>query len=155
MATDICNDLLSRYVPEKPLQVYKIISTSEKGIFYVANVVPEREAVVFQVDGCIITVGCKCDKLILSKNPTGANTWIGHFIELKGTDVAHAIEQLEASVRHDSFRDASLSKKHARIVANSFPSSRANPVIERARCKFRQQYHCELRTLKSRQPDTI
>ena len=66
---DICTELLAVHAPEQELKVRKSISTSEKGVRYTATVNPERETVVFQVDGCIICDGDKCDKLVLSKNP--------------------------------------------------------------------------------------
>lgn len=64
---DICTELLAAHAPEQELKVRKNISTSEKGVRYTATVNPERETVVFQVDGCIICNGDKCDKLVLSK----------------------------------------------------------------------------------------
>ena len=60
---DICSALLAAHVPEQGLKVRKNISTSEQGVRYTASVNPERETVVFQVDGCIICQGNKCDKL--------------------------------------------------------------------------------------------
>lgn len=51
---DICSELLAAHAPEQELKVRKNISTSEKGVRYTATVNPERETVVFQVDGCII-----------------------------------------------------------------------------------------------------
>lgn len=105
--------------------------------------------------GCIITSGCKCDKLLLSKNPSDLATWFGHFIELKGTDVGHAIDQLEATIQHPLFNDNSLVKKFARIIARSFPSSKGDPIVEKARIRFKQHYQCELKTLKSQNPDTV
>lgn len=50
---DICTELLAVHAPEQELKVRKSISTSEKGVRYTATVNPERETVVFQVDGCI------------------------------------------------------------------------------------------------------
>lgn len=155
MPNDIYQTLSSRYIPEKPLKEYKIIATEEKGIHYNACLVPPREAAIFQIDGHIITSGPKCDKLLLSKNPSNPLTWFGHFIELKGTDVGHAIMQLEATIQHPAFGNRTLVKKYARIVARSFPSSKGNPMVERARIRFKQQYRCELKTLKSQNPDII
>lgn len=153
--TDIYARLITTYHPERPLNEYKSLSTSEKGICYHATLIPCRKAVVFQVDGCIIHDGNKCDKLILSVDPSMVNTWIGHFIELKGTDVNHAILQLESTINNPIFQDRTLSRRYARIVARCFPSQTANPDIERARIRFRKKYKCELKTIKSLQPDNI
>lgn len=149
-------DILSeRYKPAQPLKQRSRISISEKGVVYTANVTPTRDTVCFQIDGYIITSGCKCDKLILSENPKSPNTWIGHFIELKGQDISHAIAQLEASIAHSAFSHATLQKKYARIVGHAFPSNAGNPDFERARILFKTKYHCELKRLKSNQPDSI
>lgn len=155
MAEDIYLTLSNAYTPEKPLRKYREITTKENGICYRANINPERDAVLFQIDGYVITSGAKCDKLLLSVNPSDAKKWHGHFIELKGTDTRHAIEQLEATVTNPLFNNNSLIKKHARIVARSFPSSKANTDIENARQRFRRQYQCELKCLKSNNPDTV
>lgn len=145
MAEDIYLTLSNAYTPEKPLKKYREVTTKENGICYRANINPERAAVLFQIDGYVITSGAKCDKLLLSVNPSDTQTWYGHFIELKGTDTRHAIEQLEATITNALFNN-SLKKKHARIVARSFPSSKANTDIENARQRFKRQYQCELKT---------
>lgn len=55
---------------------------------------PERHAYKkVDVDGCIIKEGVRCDKLLLS-----ADECEERYVELKGTDVTHAIEQLEATI---------------------------------------------------------
>lgn len=120
MPSDIYQTLSTRYIPEKPLKTYSIIATEEKGIHYRANITPPRGAAIFQVDGCIITSGCKCDKLLLSKNPSDSATWFGHFIELKGTDVGHAIDQLEATIQHPLFNDNSLVKNSHGLLPDLF-----------------------------------
>ena len=108
-----------------------------------------------QVDGCIICNGDKCDKLVLSKNPTDTKTWIGHFVELKHSDVEHAIDQLEATIRHTVFKHPSLTRKYARIVATRFPANNGNTPFERARERFADKYQCNLKRLKPNQPDSI
>jgi len=46
-----------------------------------------------QVDGCAITEGMRCDKLLTSEDEHAE-----HFVELKGTDIKHAIEQLQRTI---------------------------------------------------------
>lgn len=153
---DICSALLAAHVPEQGLKVRKNISTSEQGVRYTASVNPERETVVFQVDGCIICQGNKCDKLVLSKNPADTKTWIGHFVELKhSSGVEHAIDQLEATIQHPALRHSSLAKKYARVLATGFPANSGNTPFEKARNRFLQKYRCELKKLKSNQQDSI
>lgn len=120
MPNDIYQTLSTRYIPEKPLKTYSSIATEEKGIHYRANIIPPRDAAMFQVDGCIITSGQKCDKLLLSKNPSNLATWFGHFIELKGTDVSHAIDQLETTIRNPLFNDNSLVKNLHELLPDLF-----------------------------------
>ncbi len=151
--SNICSDLLDKYKPEQQLKVRKNISASEKGVTYTATVNPERETVVFQVDGCIVTGGNKSDRLILSASE--GTDWLGHFIELKGCDIRHAIEQLEATLMCPEFNDKTLVRRFARIVGRSFPSNTGNPILEKARNRFREKYKCELKSLKSFQPDKI
>ena len=151
----ICERLGMIYGFDQPLLVRRKLAAKEKGVVYHANVVPERETAVFQVDGKIITEGNKCDKLVLSQEVGLKGSWRGHFIELKGTDVRHAVAQLESTINHAVFKDDSLSLKFARIVARSFPSSKADPFFEKARARFKKEYSCELKTLKSGQDDLI
>ena len=47
------------------------------------------------VDGCTITEGIRCDKLLLSEDEHEER-----YVELKGTDVMHAIDQLEETIKH-------------------------------------------------------
>ena len=138
---------------EQPCRFRKQISVQEKGVKYFANVTPERDTAVLQVDGKIIAKGQKCDKLILSKDPKSEVCTIGHFVELKGCDIPHAIEQLEATISSTIFN--SVDQKFARIVGNSFPASKANPIVEKARVQFKKRFNCNLKTLKSNQPDRI
>lgn len=152
---NICDVLLASFIPEQPLMSRKIVTTSENGVRYKAVVDPQRETIVFQVDNCIIVGGNKCDRLVLAKHPTDANAWIGHFVELKGCRIHDALEQLEQSVQHTTFSHRTLKKKYARIVGRSFPANAANPEFERARIRFRNLYRCELKRLKSDQPDRI
>lgn len=81
--------------------------------------------------------------------------WIGHFVELKHSDVEHAIDQLEATIRHTVFKHPSLTRKYARIVATRFPANNGNTPFERARERFADKYRCNLKRLKPNQPDSI
>lgn len=158
--TNICNELLAKYAPQQRLQIRKNISTSEKGIHYRAVVNPERETIVFLVDGCIIRSGDKCDRLILSRDPEhpqDPNSWIGHLIELKRGDVEHAVSQLRATILHKDimFGHSSLKKKYARIVSTRMPSNSGDLSFEKYRKEFRKDYQCELKTLKNNQPERI
>ena len=155
MSKGIYDNLLRITKPEQALQVRKNISVSEGKAIYIASINPEREVAVFPVDGKLVTEGNRCDKLILSQYDGSETDWIGHFIELKGCDISHAITQLEATLNNKMFQDVSLKQKYARIVGRKFPANTGNSDVERARINFIKRYKCELRCLKYKQEDKI
>lgn len=139
------------YAAEQQFNVRKVITVSEKGKRYTLQICSLKESVVYQVDGYIITVGNKCDKMILVKN--NDDDWIQIFVELKGVDVGHAIVQLESTLQNKKLEHPANKEKRARIVAASFPANRGNTIMEKAKIRFLQKYGCDLRGLKSNQPD--
>lgn len=88
------------------------------------------------VDGCTIRDGIKCDKLLLS-----ADEHEERYVELKGTDVMHAIDQLEATIKRLGEYD---DDRHAYVV-----STNVAPAIDtkrQAKIKyFKEKYHSELK----------
>ena len=139
------------YSTEQPLTARKVVSTAEKGKRYVLQVNDSKESVVYQVDGQIITAGSKCDKMVLVKEDS--SNWIQIFVELKGVDVHHAIEQLETTLQNEMLKHPTNKEKRARIVAASFPANRGDVTMEKAKVRFIKAYKCDLRGLKSNQPD--
>lgn len=145
------------FLPEQPLKVHSKISTNEKGKRYIL-VADGLESVVYAVDGNIIKDGLRCDKLVLVKCPANENElekWAEVFVELKGVDTNHAIDQLRETLKKDMFKHPSNTIIRARIVAQSFPSNKSNPAMEKAKQEFRKNYNCELRGMKNGQEDTI
>jgi len=72
-----------------------------------------------EVDGCYIKVGLKCDFLFELSKKTIEKVF---YVELKGSDVTHGIEQLESTMNtckaiHSGF------DKECYIVASKVPSS--------------------------------
>lgn len=113
---------------------------------------------VYAVDGNIVKEGQRCNKLVLVKrSDSGGNPgrWTEAFIELKGVDVVHAIGQLRETLRKSIFKHPSNDDVRARIVGQSFPSSKSNPVMEKAKQEFRKKYNCDLRSMKSGQDDKL
>jgi len=143
----------SGYKPEKELYAYKILATSELGKRYHLNILDNKRSSLFQVDGHIVITGKKCDKLVLVEKER--NEWAEIFIELKGVDVVSAINQLKASLENPIFKHVTNKELRARIVAQSFPSNKSNPSMEKAKIEFRQKYHCDLRGMKNGQEDSI
>ncbi len=70
----------------------KIVLSENKSKMYFINS-QRRTIQKITVEGCAITIGLRCDYLVI------CNRNIEHFVELKGSDVKHAIEQIEASIK--------------------------------------------------------
>lgn len=87
------------------------------------------------IDGCAVTQGLRCDFLMTSDDEREE-----HFIELKGTDVKHAIEQLKASISNiGEYSD----NRHAYIVStNQAPALRTS--VQRAKLEFRNKFKSTL-----------
>ncbi|MDD6473331.1 MAG: hypothetical protein PUF62_09940 [Bacteroidales bacterium] len=88
------------------------------------------------VDGCTIKEGVRCDKLLIS-----ADEREERYVELKGTDVMHAIEQLEETIKHlGEYTD----NRHAYVI-----STNVAPAIDTKRQVkikyFKEKYCAELK----------
>lgn len=146
------------YEPEQDLQILSKVSVSEKGKRYLLATSGKKESVVYAVDGYIVKEGLRCDKLVLVKysaKEAKPEQWTEAFIELKGVDTNHAIEQLRQTLKKFIFKHSSNNDIRARIVAQSFPSNKSNPAMEKAKQEFRKYYHCDLRGMKSGQEDKL
>ena len=110
----------------------------------------------FCIDGQIVSVGLRCDKLVLIDYGCESPNWCQVFVEIKGKDVMYAVKQLRETIKNPVFHHSSNRKrKYARIVGKSYPSNNSNPVLEKAKKEFEQRYSCELKTLKPDQTDAI
>ena len=146
------------FAPEQALQIRAKVSVSENGKRYHLKTNGQEESAVFGVDGYIVKEGAKCDKLVLVKQPNGnapSEQWTEIFVELKGVDTSHAIEQLRQTLSKSIFSHPSNNDIRARIVAQSFPSNKSNPTMERAKQEFRQKFRCDLRGMKTGQEDRL
>ena len=106
----------------------------------------------------IIKEGRRCDKLVLVKRSARGEfpeQWTEIFIELKGVDTKHAIAQLHETLKKSVFMHPSNDVIRARIVAQSFPSNKSDPTMEKAKQEFRKVYNCDLRGMKSGQVDRL
>ncbi len=83
---------------------------------------PDEKTVIRSIiDGCLITTGIRCDFLLVEKEKH-----LGCFIELKGSDIDHALEQLMATINQidnsfGNFISKKFSKKFAFVVSSQFP----------------------------------
>lgn len=146
------------YAPEQVLQVRAKVSVSENGKRYLLATNGKEESVVYAVDGNIVKEGLKCDKLVLVKRSAKdakPEQWTEAFVELKGVDTNHAIDQLRQTLKKTFFKHPSNDDIRARIVAQSFPSNKSNPTMEKAKQEFRKDYNCDLRGMKSGQEDKL
>lgn len=149
--------LQSRYKPKLPLSLRENLSLKEQRTEYKLQFGKRRTSVAYQVDGNIITEGNRCDYLVLAKqteNP-GENSWKAIFVELKATDVEHALKQLDASMSNAILSHESISERHARIIAKSFPSNKSIPSFEMAKRRFKSKHNCSLKQITSGCPDLI
>lgn len=94
-----------------------------------------RTLIRIVVDGCQITEGTRCDFLVLDHQKNE------YFIELKGKDIPHAIEQLEETIKQLS-NSATDTQKTAIIVTSRHPSSDTS--IQRAKAFFKKKYKVDL-----------
>ena len=60
----------SGFEPSQELLVRKKLATTEHGKRYHLNIFDNKKSSLYQVDGYIVTVGKKCDKLVLVEKET-------------------------------------------------------------------------------------
>lgn len=130
--------------PEQKWNKRKSISVEEKGQKYHLFFQRECESAVYAIDGGIITdeTTRKCDKLILIE--LDSQKWIEFFIELKGRDIKHAIEQVEATLRNKLFHDSNVNQREARIIGRNIPRNTGSSITEISKKKFLSKYNCRL-----------
>lgn len=126
------------FQPQQSLDKRKTLSTSEEGKKYLLDIAGEKYSVLYQVDGVIIKEGEKCDKLVLvhTGDEGAMEHWTEIFVELKGTDVKHALEQLIASAKKTILKHESNTERRARVVASNFPANNANPDVEKLKTQL-------------------
>lgn len=114
----------------------------EKRSRYVLSLEPKMEGWRFQVDGYIITEGDKCDALVLVKD---GDDFAEVFVELKGSDVSHAITQLEETLKNGLFRNSDSLMRWARIAIYSYPKSQLlDREVDKKTGEFLEKYGYEL-----------
>lgn len=120
---------------------------SEKRSRYSLSLEPKMEGWRYQVDGYIITEGDKCDALILVKD---GNDFAEIFVELKGSDVRHAITQIEETLKHNLFKDNDYSLRWGRIAVYSYPKSLLlDQEVDKKKGELQNRYHCDLRITRA------
>lgn len=145
------------YKPEQEWKSRNMVSVSENGKTYKVEVGRHLDSAVFPIDGVIIKIGQKCDKflsVVAENHLESVGTAV--FIELKGVDISHAVDQLEETIKNNIFKPYPTpnDKVRARIITGGCgPKSSSRIKIEQARIRFKQQYNVELKVLKNFQTD--
>ena len=142
------------FSPAQPPMVRKRLCAQERGTCYVLELRPEMSCCLYQIDGNIIKNNQtdKCDFLALVSHD---ERWCEIFVELKGSNIAHAIKQIESTITSHLFKDTVRSLRKARIVtANRIPVNTGNSIIERAKVNFKKM-GCDFKAIKSFQPDIL
>lgn len=88
-----------------------------------------------QVDACTITSGLRCDKLLLSQDECEER-----YVELKGTDVLHAIDQLEETIERLGEFD---NNRHSYVICTNVAPIYTTQ-IQRKQKLFKKRYNSEL-----------
>ncbi len=88
------------------------------------------------VDGCAITDGPRCDWLIITRDA------VEHYVELKGSDVKHALEQIEETIKQIS-ADARCCPKLAFVISRRMPLLGTD--LQNRSHRFKKQYNAVLR----------
>lgn len=130
--------------PEQGWNKRKSISVGERGQVYRAIFSQKYLSAVYAIDGGIIKDYniTKCDKLILLD--FNDQTLFELFVELKGGNIQHAIEQVEATLNNPLFKDSAVKIRQARIIGRKIPSNTGNSITEKAKKKFMSRYNCRL-----------
>lgn len=143
------------YQAEQSLEVRKTVVTREQGKKYTLDIQRNLWSAVFQVDGYIIKTGVKCDKLVMVQTSAGPEeAWTQIFVELKGHDAIHGMEQLLATANNSTFDSFSNRQRKARLVATSFPTNKANPKVEKLKIEF-AKLNVDYKNIKSGQTDCL
>lgn len=91
-----------------------------------------------KVDGCQIKEGERCDDLLV-----GVQKGDEFFVELKGVDVSHALDQLEASLTKLSDTKNKVKKVCSYIICKNVAPSFMTKV-QMAKVKFKKKFNSDL-----------
>jgi hypothetical protein len=117
------------------------IVLAEKGKKAVLNNPRKLPVRKFQIDGCVITQGRRCDYLVICTKP---NRDI--YVELKGQEILYAVEQLEATM-HQVSSQRPDAQRLCLIVSSRFPKIGTD--VQRWKVRFKDQYNATL-TVKNK-----
>ncbi len=90
---------------------------------------------IIKIDGCVIKEGLRCDYLVIP------DTQIENYVELKGSDVSHAVKQLEQTISKVS-EDRTKCEKYCFIISTRCPLLTTK--IQNIKHIFKKQYNAKL-----------
>jgi hypothetical protein len=112
----------------------QLFTFSEKRSTLILENINKVDSTVITVDDCAIIDGIRCDYLHIAKN-------IEMYIELKGQDISHAIDQIERTIKMLSKNKESHSKV-SYIICTRCPISSTE--IQHYAWRFRKKYNSKL-----------
>lgn len=142
------------YTAEQELCQRKVFVCSEHGVTYRLEELSGYPSVSFGIDGNIISDNDreKCDKLLLVEYERGK--WVRIFIELKGSNILHAIKQIQSTLEHPIFT-RHQEPLRARIIARKIPKNSSDPSIEKAKKQLSKKHKCELKISHTGKAETF
>jgi hypothetical protein len=115
-----------------------VISLKERKSEFRFHNPERREITCVKVDGCAIKDGIRCDWMLIASD-------VEHYIELKGCDVKHALEQLKRSIQLLSNNPAK-GIKFAFVVSTRCPLSGTD--VQKMQKVFKKEFNANL-TIKN------
>lgn len=119
------------------LEAQKITTRSEKGKRIKIDNPRELPISVIRVDGCAIKSGNKCDFMFEIDD---AETSI--FVELKGSNIKHAIKQLEETIK--KYKKRKPGYKKLAIIVSSKVAPSTKTYLQRAKVAFKRELNAKL-----------
>lgn len=112
----------------------KIIVFEERRSKLAINNNDEKELSKVIIDGCQITEGIRCDNMLIESEKE-------NYIELKGHDIGHAINQIKKTIELCS-KDKQKYSKRCFIICTRSPLSAAS--IQNHSLVFKRDFNAEL-----------
>ena len=119
----------------------KIISTQASGREFIIKNNQSLNINKVEVDNCYITDGLRCDYLFeIIKNKTVVKVF---YLELKGSDINHAIKQLETTIKHcQNIHFDAIKECH--IVASKYKAPSSGQKSQKTRSEFKRKNKIQL-----------
>ncbi|KJR43136.1 hypothetical protein MCHI_000945 [Candidatus Magnetoovum chiemensis] len=118
---------------------YKIVSVEENGKTFTIENPKSRKVGKVTVDGCLIVIGKRCDYLFEIDNPITEVM----YVELKGSDIEHAYEQLCATIGDCKQKHGSI-EKSCYIIPSKVRKARGLASVESLQKKMLKEHGIKL-----------